>query len=59
MTKRVTINIYSEAFRKLGYKVDAVTDAREALRIFQNHPDKYDLVITDQIMPEMTGIGTC
>lgn len=40
---------------RLGYHVVAKTASRDALREFQSHPDQYDLVITDQTMPEMTG----
>lgn len=40
---------------RLGYSVTAKTDAREALALFEERPDAYDLVITDQTMPRMTG----
>jgi len=41
---------------KLGYRVTAHTDAREALDAFQAAPDSFDVVITDQIMRHMSGI---
>jgi len=40
---------------KLGYKVVAKTDVREALELFQARPNAFDLVITDQTMPYLTG----
>ncbi len=40
---------------RLGYKVTSCTDSREALRIFQNQPNHFDLIITDQTMPKITG----
>jgi PAS domain S-box-containing protein len=40
---------------RLGYKVTVETNSIEALQIIQNQPDHFDLVITDQTMPEMTG----
>jgi PAS domain S-box-containing protein len=40
---------------KLGYNVVAKTDSLEALDLFQSEPDAFDLVITDQTMPKMTG----
>ena len=43
-------------FERLGYTVTVKTDSQEALAIFQNHPDAFDLVITDQTMPGITGI---
>ena len=39
-----------------GCKVIGVTSAAEALRIFQNNPYCVDMVITDQSMPELTGV---
>ncbi len=38
-----------------GYKVICYMDSIKALEDFKQHPDHYDLVITDQIMPNMTG----
>ena len=40
---------------RLGYSVAAVTDSLEALEIFRRTPEAFDLVITDQTMPQMTG----
>ncbi len=41
---------------RLGYRVTARTSSLEALATFQNQPDQFDLVITDQTMPGMTGV---
>jgi PAS domain S-box-containing protein len=41
---------------RLGYKVTATTDGRKALELFAKDPRRYDLVITDQAMPQITGI---
>ena len=32
------------------------TSSLEALNTFRNHPDLFDVVITDQTMPGMTGL---
>ncbi len=40
----------------LGYEVVALQDSLEALKTFQARPDYFDLVITDQTMPKLTGI---
>ena len=40
---------------RIGYKVTVRKSSLEALQKFQNQPDQFDLVITDQTMPEMTG----
>jgi PAS domain S-box-containing protein len=40
---------------RLGYHVTVRLSSLEALATFQNQPDTFDLVITDQTMPGMTG----
>ncbi|RPH38108.1 MAG: response regulator [Desulfobulbaceae bacterium] len=40
---------------RLGYRVTSMTGSVEALRAFQDQPQVFDLVITDQTMPVMTG----
>ncbi|RLB64497.1 MAG: hybrid sensor histidine kinase/response regulator [Deltaproteobacteria bacterium] len=40
---------------KLGYDVVASTDSRTALKLFTAQSDSFDLVITDQTMPHLTG----
>ena len=44
-----------QMLEELGHKAVAFTDSREALRAFQYDPDRFDLVITDQTMPHLTG----
>ncbi len=39
----------------LGYRVTAVRSGTRALELFEMNPRQFDLVITDQIMPELTG----
>jgi PAS domain S-box-containing protein len=41
---------------RLGYEVTALTDSAEAFDIFSSDPSRFDLVITDQTMPHMTGL---
>ena len=40
---------------RLGYNVVAGTDSREMLKLFRAQPESFDLVITDQTMPHLTG----
>ena len=40
---------------RLGYSVATRTSSIEALELFKAGPDRFDLVITDIIMPNMTG----
>ena len=50
--------LYAEhkLLERLGYSVVRCTEGRKALEIFQDDPAAFDLVITDQIMPNMTGV---
>jgi DNA-binding NtrC family response regulator len=40
---------------RLGYDTEIYTSSRAALAAFQAAPQRFDLVITDQTMPHMTG----
>ena len=42
--------------KRLGYRVTTRGSSLEALVSFENQPQSFDLVITDQTMPGMTGI---
>jgi CheY-like chemotaxis protein len=44
------------ALERLGYTVTALTDSTEALKLFSADPSRFDLVITDQSMPKLTGL---
>ena len=44
-----------EMLAKNGYRVTVCPSGVEAAALFQEHPDQYDLVITDMTMPHMTG----
>ena len=49
------VDIASQTLKKMGYHVGAFNDSREALAVFQENPDDFDLVATDYTMPKMTG----
>ena len=40
----------------LGYEVTMFSSAEQVLRAFNAAPDAFELVLTDQTMPEMTGL---
>ncbi len=44
-----------ELLKSAGFKVSVFCDSVDALSSFHNDPDSYDLIITDQIMPAITG----
>ncbi len=54
--EKSTVLISTEILESLGYKVTGQTDSQEALKLFREKPDKFDVVITDMTMPKMTGI---
>ncbi|MCL7489375.1 MAG: response regulator [Desulfobulbaceae bacterium] len=41
--------------KRLGYRVTSRVSSIEALHAFRENPARFDLVITDQTMPQMTG----
>jgi len=41
---------------KAGYSVTRETDSQEALKLVQNQPEGFDIVITDQAMPKLYGV---
>jgi CheY-like chemotaxis protein len=41
---------------RLGYGVTVCTGSMEALAVFQEQPERFDAVITDQTMPGLTGV---
>ena len=44
-----------EMLTRLGYEVVLCTSSVAALDVFRAEPDRFNLVITDQTMPQMTG----
>jgi signal transduction histidine kinase len=49
------VSLGEAILKHLGYDVVACTSSAEALAVFREAPQRFDLVITDQIMPHLTG----
>jgi len=49
------VEYLNELLSNNGYRVSQFTDSLDALQAFKDAPDAYDLVVTDQVMPHMTG----
>ncbi|WP_447963992.1 response regulator [Nitrospira sp. Ecomares 2.1] len=49
------VRLGKELLTQLGYTVEVHTSSIEALRTFSEDPHRFDLVITDQAMPGLTG----
>lgn len=45
-----------EFLEDMGYKATALFSAAQALAAFKAAPDSFDLIVTDQTMPDLTGI---
>jgi CheY-like chemotaxis protein len=48
-------NVGKLVLDRIGYLTDTCSDGRQALDLVRASPDAYALVITDQLMPVMTG----
>ena len=51
------VNMGKDMLERLGYSVTVKQDGRQALEEFKKYPGQFDIVITDQTMPGMTGIN--
>ncbi len=51
----VIVHVWQHVLESLGYTVVACTNSVEALAMFTAAPQAFDLVITDQTMPRLTG----
>jgi signal transduction histidine kinase/DNA-binding response OmpR family regulator len=49
------VRLGKELLSPLGYTVEVYTSSQEALNAFRHSPQRFDLVITDQTMPGLTG----
>jgi CheY-like chemotaxis protein len=50
------VELNKQRLARLGYNVVATTSSMDALHIFRQGPDSFDLVITDETMPNLTGM---
>ena len=53
--ERVVLEMTKEMLTQLGYQVIGLSSSLEAIDTFKATPDAFDLIITDQTMPNMTG----
>ncbi|MFW8601530.1 response regulator [Desulfobacterota bacterium M19] len=53
--EEVIVEVAARMLEGLGYKVTALADSEEGLKIFQAQPKAFDLIISDQTMPHLTG----
>ena len=54
--EELLVKYANEILTSLGYKVTCRTSGLEALELFRQDPSLFDLIITDQTMPKLTGV---
>jgi len=50
-------NALKQMLKKLGYKVTSNVSSQKTLEIFEKDPHAFDLLLTDQSMPQITGLS--
>jgi len=50
------VKLQSELLATFGYRPVLCNKSPDALKLYEKDPDRYDLVITDQVMPVMSGV---
>ncbi len=51
------LSTFYEFFISLGYEVKAAVDGFAALKVLRDKPDFFDCLITDLVMPNISGVG--
>ncbi len=54
--EEVLPHILKDMLESLGYGVTALTSSRQALELFEKHPENFDILLSDITMPDLTGI---
>ena len=54
--EEILVKLEKKMAESFGYEVTIANSSWKALEIFESNKDKFDLIITDQTMPGMTGI---
>jgi DNA-binding NtrC family response regulator len=50
-----SVSIMKVVLERLGYNVTAMTSSIKAMELFKEDPYRYDLLLTDLIMPQLDG----
>ena len=53
--ERPVLNLSEEILKRRGYVVDAFDDSKAALQAFKLAPKSFDIVLTDESMPDLVG----
>jgi PAS domain S-box-containing protein len=50
------VAMLTRGLQSMGYQVEGHTDSMKALSVFTTNPDSFDILISDQTMPRLTGL---
>jgi PAS domain S-box-containing protein len=53
--EKVIVQLESQMLKRIGYRITTCENGDEALAVFSENPEAFDLVITDMNMPGMAG----
>jgi len=53
--EKTLVDVWSQVLRVQGYRMTTKFSSKDALETFRANPHDFDMIITDQTMPEMTG----
>jgi PAS domain S-box-containing protein len=54
--EQAIVRLIKAMLERMGYSVTPKFGSKEALEEFMAHPDKFDLLISDMMMPHLTGV---
>jgi len=54
--EEMVLSVLSKSLKRLGYQVVTEQSSLAALKHLKEAPDSFDLIITDQTMPHMSGL---
>ncbi len=57
--QRELVDICKKILLKMNYRIDDFTSPKQAIEQFEKNPKNYDLVMSDFIMPEISGAQIC
>jgi CheY-like chemotaxis protein len=55
--EELLVEMAREMLEGLGYHVTVAANGTEAWNLFRENPSRFDLIITDQTMPDLTGLA--
>lgn len=57
--EEMNTTLLGKMIKHLGYDVTVTTESLKALEMFNKQPEKFDLILADQTMPNLLGSELC